>query len=134
MISPEPLNKSKSYIHQFILTFLTGRKLGFVNVNIKIAIYKKAIKIALIYRQPNSQLRLFYDLLYMILEQQVNILLGDFSIDAIDNNNNTDLQDILRSYQLVVDKPTHLCSSLLDHVYVKQTFLDLFTVRSIVNS
>ena len=43
----------------------------------------------------------------MILERQVDILLGDFNIDAIDNNNNnTDLQDILRSYQLVVDKPT----------------------------
>ena len=68
----------------------------------------------------------------MILERQVDILLGDFNIDATDNNNNTDLQDILRSYQLVVDKPTHLCGSLLDRVYVKQTFLDLFTVRSIV--
>ena len=106
------------------LSILTFRKPSFS---------KFKIKIALLYRQQNFQLTLFDNLLCGLINRGIDIILGDFNLDAFDDNNNH-LAQILRSYKLVVDEPTHLCGSLIDHVYVKKTILGSYTIQSLVKS
>ena len=53
----------------------------------------------------------------------VNILQGDFNIDAFDSDPCVKRHDILSNYRFVVKEPTHLDGALLDHVYLYKLFL-----------
>ena len=52
----------------------------------------------------------------------VNILQGDFNIDAFDSDASAKLQDILSNYRFVVKERAHLDGALLDHVYLHKLF------------
>ena len=53
----------------------------------------------------------------------VNILQGDFNIDAFDSDPCVKRHDILSNYRFLVKEPTHLDGALLDHVYLYKLFL-----------
>ena len=55
-----------------------------------------------------------------IVGNDINIILGDFNIDGYKEN--TDLKILLEQYTMIVNDPTHISGSLLDHIYVKQHF------------
>jgi len=105
-------------------SILTFRKPMFADAN---------LKIALVYKQPNSQLQLFNTVIQAVLGKQTDIILGDFNIDAF-NSNCRLLQEIFRSYELIVNEPTHLSGSLIDHVYVKKTLLEEYSFKSSVTN
>ena len=68
-----------------------------------------------------------------ITDGSLDIVLGDINADAFKENNH--LKSLFESYTLIVNDPTHLSGSLLDHVYVKNSFLDSVTdVHCIVKS
>ena len=81
--------------------------------------YEYQITIALVYRSPNSSIASFLDqVVYFTNAKTIDILLGDFNIDAFDGDAYTRLDEVLSSYRLMVKEPTHLDGGLLDHVYL----------------
>ncbi|XP_066915086.1 uncharacterized protein [Clytia hemisphaerica] len=72
---------------------------------------------------PSKLLQLLYD--------DIDIIVGDFNIDALDPEN-AYLGEVLSSYEMVVNEPTHLAGGLLDHVYLKDNFMDRKEVKCFV--
>ena len=52
----------------------------------------------------------------------IDVLLGDFNIDALDEVAYRRLKDTLSSFNLRMLKPIHLDGALLDHVYLNKAF------------
>ena len=76
----------------------------------------------LIYRKQSLSLPSFYDAIQdLVTTDNIHIILGDFNINAFTPN--IRLTRILHDYKMIVNVPTHLSGSLLDHVYVKETML-----------
>ena len=66
------------------------------------------------------------------VNDNIHVILGDFNIDAY-GPNNLQMQQTLSRYKLVVDEPTHLSGSLLDHVYVRKDFMqELIGIECII--
>ena len=49
--------------------------------------------------------------------KKVDILLGDFNIDALYNEAYANVEYVLTEFVLMVTEPTHLDGELLDHMY-----------------
>uniref|UniRef100_A0A7M5V9S6 ATP-dependent DNA helicase n=2 Tax=Clytia hemisphaerica TaxID=252671 RepID=A0A7M5V9S6_9CNID len=92
---------------------------------------EQPITLLLLYKPPNFSRNTFLEELRTLLYDEVQIILGDFNIDALDAANE-DLADVLSSYKLIVNEPTHLAGGLLDHVYLKKTYLDKKEVQCFV--
>ena len=76
---------------------------------------KKSLSIALIYRCPNTQ-RAFTACLKYVVGSGIDVLLGDFNIDALDDVAYRRLKDTLCNYNSKNLEPTHLDGALLDHL------------------
>ena len=57
------------------------------------------------------------------MQKKVDILFGDFNIDAISNEAYADIDKVLPEYVLMVIESTHLYGGLLDHMYLRKQFL-----------
>ena len=80
-------------------------------------------RVMLLYRSPNSPLTSFYNTLENELSDSfIDIALGDFNTDIL-NNININLNNVLSNYTLLVNQPTYISGSLLDHVYVNNHLL-----------
>ena len=90
--------------------------------------------IALIYRCPNTQKSAFLDCLNYVVGSGIDVLLGDFNIDMLDELAYKRLKDTLSSYNLKVLEPTHLDGGLLGHVYLNKTFEHDKLVMSVFNN
>ena len=55
-------------------------------------------------------------------------MFGDFNINAQDQEQTSTLQQMLQDYQQLVQEPTQLEGGILDHVYVRKSFLKDFKV------
>ena len=66
-----------------------------------------SFSIALIYRCPNTQKSAFIDWLNYAVGSGIDVLLGDFNIDALDEVACRRLKDTLSSYNLKLLEPTH---------------------------
>ena len=102
--------------------------------NILVSNNNNVFSIALIYRCPNTQTSAFIDCLNYVVGSGIDVLLGDFNIDALDEVAYRRLKDTLSSYNLKVLEPTHLDGALLDHVYLHKTFEHDKLVMSVVNN
>ena len=85
--------------------------------------------IVLLYRKQRSNMLDFVEgIRYLLLSDNVDILLGDFNINYFSNDDMKGLQLLTNSlnYTQVVQSPTFISSgSLLDHVYVKSVALPM---------
>ena len=88
----------------------------------------------MIYSCPNTQTSAFKDCLSYVVSSGIDVLLGDFNIDALDEVAYRRLKDILGSYNLKVLESTHLYGELLDHVYLHKTLERNKSVMSVVNN
>ena len=70
-----------------------------------------------------SLISLNFRILFLSKWSIVNILQGDFNIDAFDIDPSVKRHDILSNYRFLVKEPTHLDGALLDHVYLYKLFL-----------
>ena len=66
-------------------------------------------------------------------DQTIHIILGDFNINALEDSNNY-VSEYLHQYQQVVDSPTHISGSLIDHVYVLKSLLNDVNVNCVVKN
>ena len=85
-----------------------------------------AVRFMLVYRNLNSSPTSFFSSLeYFLRRYCIHIVLGDFKINTL-NGANVNLQDIFSNYTLLVNEPTHISGSLIDHVHVYNKSLQKF--------
>ena len=92
------------------------------------------MKVLLVYRKDSLPIDLFIYLIQHFLsmaENDIDVILGDFNINAFTTNN---LSDLLCEYVQIVQEPTHISGSLIDHVYVKQSLFDSYDIKCIVKN
>ena len=58
-----------------------------------------------------------------VKENNIDILQGSFSINALDAKHQDRLSICLAEYTHIIHEPTHLGGGLLDHFYVQGNFL-----------
>ena len=129
--------KSIAYCYSKDIDVLTNEDLGGVSIFTirKQQFSNNPISIAIIYRPPNSKLSEFFECLsYIVSSRCVDIVVGDFNIDAFDEVFNERLKQVLSNYNLNVHEPTHLDGALLDHVYFRKSFEDGKIVTSVLNN
>ena len=106
-------------------TLMSIKKSGIPHVNV-LLLYKKSAttweEFSYLVRHISS-----------ITDGGLDIVLGDINSDAFKENSH--LKSLFEDYTMIVNEPTHLSGSLLDHVYVKNSFLDSVTdVHCLVKS
>ena len=93
-----------------------------------------SFSVALIYRCPNTQPSAFIDRLNYVVASGIDVLLGDFNIDGLDEGAYRRLKDTLSSCNLKVLEPTHLDGLLLDDVYLHKIFEhDKLVISVVIN-
>jgi len=79
----------------------------------------KEFCLLLLYKRPKTQLNVFLcQLSNFIRSYQIDLGLGDFNINGLDNETCTSLKEIMTDYKLVLNFPTHIDSGMLDHIYI----------------
>ena len=81
------------------------------------------ISLLLIYRKNNSNiLDLINGIDYLVRSNPIDIILGDFNINYFSSNDMELLSSLMQSldYLQIVEMPTFISGSLLDHVYIRQ--------------
>ena len=79
------------------------------------------VNILLVYRKNLSKLE---DFIYIFnhflsrMEGNIHIILGDFNINAFEENKNKKLKEVLINYNQILEEPTHISGSLIDQVYI----------------
>ena len=67
----------------------------------------------------------FQILQYLIATYSIDITIGDFSYDLLKLLENK-LLDIFTNHLQMVNKPTQISGSLINHVYIKKSLLEEF--------
>ena len=99
----------------------------------KVSFSQETIRLLLVYRKNNTCLTNFYETLTDILQMgTVHIVLGDFNINAQDEAQATTLSNVCLNYRQLVNTPTHLAGATLDHVYIRNSFVESFYVQEFV--
>ena len=66
-----------------------------------------------------------YVLQYLLATNSIDIIAGDFHLDLLKVSQNKFFLNLAHHVQMV-NKPTHLSGSLIDHVYVKRALTEDF--------
>ena len=107
---------------------------GFSIITIKKAsFYSLSLTLMLLYKPNRQSISSFCECLnYFVQAMSIDFIAGDFNIDGYQE---TQIKNILIGYSQLVEEPTHIGGSLLDHVYVRNTILQEFDVNvSILNT
>lgn len=95
--------------------------------------YDTAINVLLLYRKNcYSREESLYLIQHFVENETVDILLGDFNINALSGENY--FLDYLTDYKQVVNKPTHISGSLIDHIYVRNNLFNIFDIQVLVKN
>ena len=65
---------------------------------------------------------------YVLATYSIDIIAGNFYYDLLKASKN-ELLDIFTHHVQMVNKPTHTSGSLIDHVYIKKTFMKEFSTN-----
>ena len=89
------------------------------------------LRIALLYKKQSIPISIFSNTIDRLMaSEQIDIVLGDFTIDALDLQQSIFVNNLLTVYDMVVDEPTHLGGGLIDQVYVRKSLLSHFKLTS----
>ena len=94
--------------------------------------HEAPLTMLLLYRKQAWPIPSFTDALSQLLFDPIDIILGDFNIDAFDMPNLLAL--LLQELSLVVQGSTHPSGSQLDHAYVSNTLLQQMNLRAIIRT
>ena len=94
--------------------------------------HEAPLTMLLLYRKQAWPIPSFTDALSQLLFDPIDIILGDFNIDAFDMPNSLVL--LLQEFSLVVQGSTHLSGSQLDHVYVSNRLLQQMHLQAIIRT
>ena len=89
--------------------------------------------VALIYRKHNSALSSFYENLETLNNNSLNFIIGDFNLDALNEEIYVTLCNILSNFRPVSNTYSHLNGTHIDHIYVRKTFSEYDLTVSIAN-
>ena len=95
------------------------------------------VNILLVYRKNLSKLEDFIYILNHFLsrmEGDIHIILGDFNINAFEENKNKKLKEVLINYNQILEEPTHISGSLIDQVYIKKIFQDQIDIHATIKN
>ena len=95
------------------------------------------VNILLVYRKNLSKLEDFIYILNHFLsrmEGNIQIILGDFNINAFEENKNKKLKEVLINYNQILEEPTHISGSLIDQVYIKKIFQDQIDIHATIKN
>ena len=95
------------------------------------------VYILLIYKKQEMSTQSLCEILtyFVNSENNLQIVLGDFNINAFEENgDNHMITSALRNFKLVVNEPTHISGSLIDHVYVRESFLQEVSFNSVIKN
>ena len=99
---------------------------------VKSSFTSQTIKLILLYKKYTLPLINFCNCLQgFITSNTVHIILGDFNINAFQENGS--LENVLSSYNQIVTASTHISGSLLDHVYIHQEFSKEPNMQSVID-
>ena len=70
---------------------------------------------------------------YLLASNVINIIAGDFNYDLLKVSENK-LLDVFTDHVQMVNKPTHLSGSLIDHVYIKNILMEEFFINATVEN
>ena len=115
----------------FILDHLKSQGISILKIR-KSTFLNQPLSILLLYRKQSWSVSSFIDALSQLLYDPIDIILGDFNIDALVMPES--LKTVLENYELVVKGPTHLSGSQLDHVYVTKTLLLQVGVSAVIRT
>ena len=91
---------------------------------------EKQLCLLLLYRNSRTPLNVFScQLSNFIRSFKIDIILGDFNINAFEEEAYSSLLDVMNGYEMVVDFPTHIDGGLLDHIYLHTELLEQFDVQ-----
>ena len=76
----------------------------------------------LCYRKNNQMASLLHTVEQISKQNEVHITLGDLNINIIAGNQM--ISTVLPNYTQIGREPTHISSSLIDHVYIQNGFLE----------
>ena len=130
-------NKFMSLTYGLHDTITVTEKEDFPGISIvkfkKTPFCEKALNLMMLHKGHSQNLTSFYEyLLYFIEAKSLDIILGDFNIDAC---NQLEFSHLLAGYTQVVKSPTHIAGSILDHIYVKDCYLEDRVIKvSVLNT
>ena len=88
----------------------------------------------LVYRKQSLGVQEFSQIIqYLLAAYSIDIIRGDFNYDLLKVTENK-LSDIFGDHFQRVNKVTHISESLIDHVYVKKTFKEKFSINLTVEN
>ena len=88
----------------------------------------------LAYRKQSLGVQEFSQIMqYLLAAYSVDIIGGDFNYDLLKVTENK-LPDIFEDHVQIVNKATHISGSLIDHVYVKKTLMEEFSINLTVEN
>ena len=86
----------------------------------KSSFFEDNLRIALLYEKQSIPISIFSNSIDRLMaSEQVDIVLGNFNIEALDLQQSIFFNNLLTVYDMVVDEPTHLGGSLIDQVFVR---------------
>ena len=92
----------------------------------KHAFADRIFTLMLVYRKQSVHMQEFFQMLqYLLATNSVDITAGDFTYDLLKVLQKNVL-DIFTDHIQIVNKPTHLSGSLIDHVYIKKALMEEF--------
>lgn len=98
----------------------------------KFAVFDDAVTMMLLYHAYNTYLSTYIDNIpNLIPTNMVHTILGDFNVDAFNENNNR-FHTILQEIEAIITGPTRPGCSLLDQVYIHKSIIDNMEIRSCV--
>ena len=77
---------------------------------------------------------LFQMLQYLLATNSVDIVVGDFNFDLLKVSENYLLLNYFIKHVQIVNKATHICGSLINHVYIKKTLMGEFPANVTVEN
>ena len=70
---------------------------------------------------------------HLVATYSIDIIAGDFNHDILKVSENK-LLNIFTGHVQMVNKPTHISGSLIDHVYIKKSLIEEFLFNATVEN
>ena len=75
---------------------------------------------------------LFQMLQYLLATNSIDIVAGDFIFHLLKVSENNLFLNHFTEHVQIVNKPTHISGSLIDHVYIKKTLMKEFFANATI--
>ena len=66
---------------------------------------------------------------YLLATNSVDIVVGDVNFDLLKMLENNLLLNHFTEHVQIVNKPTHISATLIDHVYIKKILMEEFSAK-----